>query len=132
FEGGKVDFAADVYAFAVVAFELVTGLNHPLVAPRSLVAGLDPAWDKTLLRCFARDPKLRPASVEQVVAMLELRTRPWKQLGLAVAALAASAMLAVAIWAGWNSLPSGAKGAEQITFDDGFTADPAASADGNL
>ena len=103
FQGGKATIASDVYAFGVVALEIVTGSAHPLVAPRSLVPRLHAAWDPAVLRCFARNPGDRPASVAEVISSLKHRSPVRKRLVWAYAAL-----LAVTATAGaWQVLRRG-------------------------
>jgi eukaryotic-like serine/threonine-protein kinase len=86
-EGGPVTSGTDLYAFGVVLFEMVTGvrpfvadtplkiavkrLQEPAPTPRVHVPDLDPRWEATILRCLARQPADRFASVGEVVAALE-------------------------------------------------------------
>jgi eukaryotic-like serine/threonine-protein kinase len=129
--GEKVDRSSDIYSFGVLALEMVTGVNHPLVAPSTLTPGLRKSWDNAVLRCFA-SPAQRPKSAGDVVAEIERRTIPWKP---AATVLAAGLVLAVVFWLASRSGAAaryGSEGATQITFDDGFTGDPATTADGKI
>jgi hypothetical protein len=90
--GQRVTGAADLYAFGVVVYEMVTG-RLPFAAgatPFSIVAkrlkfepeppevhapGLPPRWSRAILRCLARDPADRFARAGEVVLALRSRRR---------------------------------------------------------
>jgi serine/threonine protein kinase len=83
--GGAPSAAADRYAFAIIAYELLTGqtpfqgdahadvnarLDAEPVAPSSLRSGLDPAIDAVLLRGLATEPAARWQTCMQMVEAL--------------------------------------------------------------
>jgi serine/threonine protein kinase/tetratricopeptide (TPR) repeat protein len=73
--------AADLFAFGVVLYEMVTGLlpfpatarfphlERP-VRPSAHSAGLDPRWDDVIMRCLERRPEDRFPDVQSAVAAL--------------------------------------------------------------
>src|SRR5215471_6617036 len=86
FAGKGATVRSDLYALGLVLFELYTG-RHAFEAatvegyrrkhaeetptnPSALVAGLDPAVERAILRCVEKDPQIRPASAAQVAAAL--------------------------------------------------------------
>jgi serine/threonine protein kinase/Tfp pilus assembly protein PilF/TolB-like protein len=85
-EDGEITDAADVYAFGIVAYEMVAGtlpfagttgigvllkrLQGPPPSPRTHVAELDATWETTILRCLERNPADRFRNMDDVVNAL--------------------------------------------------------------
>jgi serine/threonine protein kinase len=68
--GGRPDATADVYAFGVLLFEVLTGRlpeGHEL--PSDLVAGIPHELDTAFLRCFARRER-RAARLDEIVDLM--------------------------------------------------------------
>lgn len=88
--GKRGEIAADIYALGLVIDEMVTNspaftydsmqdlflkkLNGEPLRPSSRSQGLPKAWDDCILWCLQRDPDHRPASVSDVLAVLENRS----------------------------------------------------------
>jgi serine/threonine-protein kinase len=84
--GGAASAQSDIFALGLVLYELFTGKRATDVTPRpdssrpdsdssprtpsSLVAGVDPAVERVILRCLERDPARRPQSAYAVFGAL--------------------------------------------------------------
>src|SRR5258705_7622485 len=84
--GKSVTVRSDLYALGLVLYELFTGkvafkaatatelarlqLETTPTSPSNLIEGFDPAVERVILRCLARDPRDRPGSVLSVAAAL--------------------------------------------------------------
>jgi serine/threonine protein kinase/predicted negative regulator of RcsB-dependent stress response len=98
FERGEASVGSDIYSLGLVLFEMITGqrpfaddlafaeaakrLKQPAPSAATLVPGLDPAWDATIARCLAINPKDRFANVRHVAEAL---TSPVAAVGMSAA-----------------------------------------------
>jgi eukaryotic-like serine/threonine-protein kinase len=121
--GLKPTAAADVYAFGVILYALVTGsrpfddaawletlvrkVNEPASSPRIHVPDLDPRWEAVILRCLEREPDDRFAGARDVVDALEDPTiavpLPRRRRVVRTIALAVLAVLVIAAAMYWMS-----------------------------
>jgi serine/threonine-protein kinase len=125
--GGVVDHRSDLYAWGVLAYELLSGA-HPFarhVTPQQLIAAhlaeppaplagpnteIPPALAAVVMQCLEKDPARRPASAAETLAALDTVTTPVASVArpaarvprrwLRAASMAAGlVVLAVAVWA---------------------------------
>jgi len=86
-QGKGLSVASDVYSLGLVLYEMATGtrpfreqslwgealkrltLDPP--EPRATIFDLDPAWNRTIMRCLSRDPSRRYSSTHEVAAALQ-------------------------------------------------------------
>jgi TolB-like protein/tetratricopeptide (TPR) repeat protein len=140
-EGKDITAAADLYAFGVVLYEMVTGrlpfvgdtplstavkrLREDPVPPCAHVAGLDPRWEAAILHCLRRDPAQRPRSARAVAAALAAPA-PWfsgwrrrATIGAAAAALLTAGLVgAVAPWRAAPAVTASAAGLATAARED--------------
>ncbi len=119
-EGKPADHRADLYAFGLILFEMLTGespfeartpwdsmykrLSQRPVSPRRIEPGIPAALEQVILRCLEPDPEKRYASAREVLAALEamrldrssrIRIRPrYVVITVAVLLLCAAGVLA--------------------------------------
>ena len=88
--GGDVDLRADIYAWGVVAYELLAGAHpfagkansaqmivaHLTESPAPLAPEVPAALDALVQRCLAKDPAHRPANADEVLQSLEAVVTP--------------------------------------------------------
>jgi len=86
-EGGEITAAADLFAFGIVLYEMLTGtvpflgenalstavkrLREAPVPPHVHAPGLDRRWEAAILRCLERDPAARFSTAPEVIRALD-------------------------------------------------------------
>jgi serine/threonine-protein kinase len=83
--GEPASVQSDLYALGLVMYELFTGkrahsarsmhervrdITSEIVTPSSVIRDIDPAVERTILRCLSNDPSQRPRSAREVIEAL--------------------------------------------------------------
>lgn len=134
--GKSVDKRADIWAFGVVLYEMLTGRQlfggDTISDTLASVLTKDPEWEiipakagPLLRRCLEKDPKKRLRDIGDVYALLETAPeapaakRSWLSWSIAGALALA---LGISLWAPWSSKPPAAKPMHlQIAYPDKVT-----------
>ena len=133
FDGKEATVASDVFGFGVTLYEMLTGRNRMMVAPRKLVPGLDAGWETAILECLDPDPKKRPPSMEAVIARIERGSKGALRKRLAIAAslcVIICSAVAFAIFAFHGAAPDKPAQVTRLTFDRGLVEEVSFTADG--
>jgi serine/threonine protein kinase len=84
---GNISSRSDIYAFGLIAFELITGrlphsgeplltiaakrISEPSPSPKTIVPDLPTNWERAILKCLERDPQKRFPTANEFVKSLE-------------------------------------------------------------
>jgi len=152
--GEVVDYRADLYAWGVLAYELLSGA-HPFarhVTPQQLIAahiaetpkplaamktGVPPALAAVVMQCLQKEPARRPASAAEALAALDTVTtpageKPWSHASSRprARAIVLSSLLVVGI-AVWTVLHRGGPTATPQHEEQSLAVLPLANLSGN-
>jgi Tol biopolymer transport system component/tRNA A-37 threonylcarbamoyl transferase component Bud32 len=133
FNGKEATVQSDIYGFGVTLYEMLTGRDRMVVAPRKLVAGLDKGWERAIVKCLDPEPSKRPGSVMEAISLIE-RGPVLARLQLAlIAGAAAAVLIALFVYSARHPSPVSAKAPKiaRLTFDKGLVQEISYSADGN-
>jgi serine/threonine protein kinase len=107
--GGRATAASDVYSLGLIAYEVLTNQRPIPGAARPRLAGdsiLPAVWEKLLQRAVGVDPKARFANggaLAEALRAINGAATPAPRGRRQVAVLAATALVAIAVAAGWTS-----------------------------
>ena len=153
--GDAVDHRTDLYAWGLLAFELLTGA-HPFgrhTTPQTLItahlteppppftaaAQVPPSLAALVLRCLEKDPARRPASATEILTALDTVTTPVGPIDPAArraprrrtaAVLAAVVLIAAAI-AAWALRPATTRTAQAPATEQSLAVLPLANLSGD-